>query len=277
MAAPAQRPPEQLPAGPVVVVDEAAVDACLVGNLPGAATIEVTLGGLAVVLKGTGAVRSVALTGAPAPLVVGGRPAALYAPVAVRPGEAVVVGTPGRGLRSYLAVAGGVEVAAEVASRSTDLLSGLGPPPLQPGQRLPLGGPIATGPAPGADVAAVSAPGGVAGRVRIVPGPRADRLGPGAWQELTSVTWIVAPTSNRVGLRLAGPRLATVPGELPPEGLCTGAVQVPPGGHPVVFLADHPVTGGYPVVGVVDGDADLAALAQLRPGDELRLGGPLMA
>ena len=250
----------------------------LVGNPPDAATLEVTLGGLVVVLEGGTAARTVALTGAPAPLRVGGRPAALYAPVTVHPGEEVVLGTPSRGLRSYLAAAGGIEVDAELGSRSTDLLSGLGPPPLGPGQRLPLGAPSGAGPPPGIDLAAAGSgsPAGP-GRVRIVPGPRADRLCPGGWDTLTGVTWIVTAASNRVGLRLDGPRLATAPGELAPEGLCTGALQVPPGGQPVVFLADHPVTGGYPVVGVVDGEADLATLAQLRPGDRLELVGPVIA
>ena len=251
----------------------------LVGNPPGAATIEVTLGGLSVLLGGAGAPRTVAVTGAAAPMTVGGRPAALYAPVALRPGEEVVLGTPERGLRSYLAVAGGITVPAELGSRSTDLLSGLGPPPLRAGGRIPLGPPPAGAEAPpGSDVAAAgSATPAGPGRVGIVPGPRADRLPPGGWETLTGVTWTVTAASNRVGLRLSGPRLPTAPGELAPEGLCTGAIQVPPGGQPVVFLADHPVTGGYPVVGVVGGDADLATLAQLRPGDRLELVRPVIA
>lgn len=252
----------------------------LVGNSPDAATVEVTLGGLVVALEGGSAIRTVALSGAPAPMTVGGRPAALYAPVAVRPGETVVLGTPGRGLRSYLAVAGGILAPSELGSRSTDVLSGLGPPPLEAGQRLPLGGPVTTAAVPGVDLAAVAGPASLYGErsagVRIIPGPRADRLAPGAWRALTGATWSVTAASNRVGLRLSGPRLATTPGELAPEGLCTGAIQVPPGGQPVVFLSDHPVTGGYPVVAVVDGDADLGALAQLRPGDRLRLVGPVI-
>lgn len=246
----------------------------LVSNSPTAATIEITFGGLAVVLAGAG-LRSVALTGAPAPLSVAGRPAALYTPVAVHPGEPVVVGTPVRGLRSYLAVAGGIEVGAELRSRSTDLLSGLGPPPLRPGDRLPLGEPGSSAAPAGADLALAGTPSG-ATSVRIIPGPRADRLGAGGWETLTGSTWTVSPASNRIGLRLDGPRVPTLPGELPPEGLCTGAVQVPPGGRPVVFLADHPVTGGYPVVAVVELDADLDHLGQLRPGERLRvLGAPI--
>ncbi len=77
--------------------------------------------------------------------------------------------------------------------------------------------------------------------------------------------------SNRVGLRLAGPELVrTRDGELASEGMVRGALQVPPSGQPVLFLADHPVTGGYPVIGYV-ADADVDRCAQLAPGDVLRL------
>ncbi len=248
----------------------------LAGNDPTAATLEITLGGLAVTLEGPGPARAIAVTGAPTPLLVGGQPAPLYLPVGVRPGETLVLGTPGHGLRSYLAVAGGIAVATTLGSRSTDLLSGLGPPPLRAGDHLPLGPPPPGPPPPGLDVAAAASPAaaGTAARPSVValhPGPRPDALAPGGWETLTSAAWVVAPASNRVGLRLAGPALRTVSGELPPEGMATGGVQVPPGGQPVVFLADHPVTGGYPVVGVVDAEADLARLAQLRPGSVLRL------
>ena len=79
-----------------------------------------------------------------------------------------------------------------------------------------------------------------------------------------------APASDRVGARLEGPVLErAIPDELPSEGMIAGALQVPPGGGPVLFLADHPVTGGYPVLAVVV-TADLPAAAQLRPGDVVR-------
>ena len=85
-----------------------------------------------------------------------------------------------------------------------------------------------------------------------------------------SDAWTVSADSDRVGLRLTGPRLERArDDELPSEGLVPGAVQVPPDGAPVLFLADHPVTGGYPVLAVVV-TADLPAAAQLRPGDGVR-------
>ena len=107
--------------------------------------------------------------------------------------------------------------------------------------------------------------------VRVVVGPRADWLAPGSRDRLLSETWTVTERSNRVGLRLDGPALErATDAELPSEGTVSGAVQLPADGRPVVFLADHPVTGGYPVVAVVR-EADLDLLAQLRPGDRLRL------
>ncbi|HLH47342.1 MAG TPA: biotin-dependent carboxyltransferase family protein [Acidimicrobiales bacterium] len=235
----------------------------LVGNLPGAAALEVTLGGLRVRLGGR-TTRAVALTGAPASLTVAGRAAPLLAPVLVRPGDTVEVGVAASGLRSYLAVAGGIDVAAELGSRSTDVLSGLGPPPVAAGDALPLGAPVE---APAVD-AAPAPP--LPSPVGVLPGPRDDWLAGEGWEALTGAAWTVTAASNRVGVRLSGPPLRlrrSAP--LAPEGIVTGAVQLPPGGQPIVFLADHPVTGGYPVVAVVD-EAAVPALAQARPGDTLR-------
>jgi allophanate hydrolase subunit 2 len=105
--------------------------------------------------------------------------------------------------------------------------------------------------------------------LRLHPGPRADWFGADALEALTTHEYAVGAASNRIGLRLSGPPLArVVDRELPSEGLVLGAVQVPPDGQPVVMLADHPTTGGYPVVAVVEAD-DLAWCAQLRPGDRV--------
>jgi allophanate hydrolase subunit 2 len=106
--------------------------------------------------------------------------------------------------------------------------------------------------------------------LRVLAGPRRDWLHPAAWSALVGQPWAVTSDSDRVGLRLAGPRLERAgDDELPSEGLVPGAVQVPPSGAPVLFLVDHPVTGGYPVLAVVSSD-DLPAAAQLRPGDVVR-------
>jgi biotin-dependent carboxylase-like uncharacterized protein len=173
-------------------------------------------------------------------------------------------------LRAYLAVRGGYAVTPVLGSRSTDLLSGLGPPPLVDGDVLPIGELVDGWPL--VDQAPVAEPTGGPVLLRAVPGPRADWLTGDGLARLWSATWTVAADSNRVGLRLqaGGVRLErSRTGELPSEGLVRGAVQVPPSGEPVLFLADHPVTGGYPVAAVVIArDADLAG--QVRPGQQVR-------
>lgn len=242
----------------------------LVANHEGAAAVEFVLGGLAVRFRRTA---TVALTGAPADVRVGERGAAFNAPFSVRAGEVLRVGRPARGLRGYLAVRGGIGVPPVLGSRSWDSLARIGPPPLRAGDLLPLGDDHDG--EPSVDVAPVAAQPGEA-TLRVLPGPRADRFEPSALDTLFGTAYEVTAESDRVGLRLDGAplRAAGANGaagaiELPPEGMVTGALQVPPSGRPVLFLADHPVTGGYPVVGVVL-SADLPLAAQLRPGDEVR-------
>ncbi|MGV9254819.1 5-oxoprolinase subunit C family protein [Streptomyces sp. NPDC003697] len=236
----------------------------LVGNAPGAAVLETTVDGCA--LRARAAV-TVAVGGAPCPVAVDGRPAAWGAPVRVPAGARVDVGRAVAGVRSYVAVCGGIAVEPVLGSRSTDLLSGLGPAPLTDGTVLPLGEPgrlltrvdVAPQPCPPAELV-----------LRVTPGPRDDWFTPGAVRTLTSRAYRVSPASNRIGLRTEGPVLQRArPGELPSEGLVLGSVQVPPDGRPVVFLADHPTTGGYPVIGVVRA-ADLPAAAQAVPGTPVR-------
>lgn len=235
----------------------------LVGNDPAAAVVEATAGGLRVRAERT---LLVALTGAPAPLAVGGRAAPFNAPLTLRPGAELSLGSPPVGLRTYLAVRGGLDVAEVLGSRSTDLLSGLGPRPLRRGDVLAIGGLARAEPT--VDVAAVRSP-DPRPVLRVLPGPRRDWLAEDAWGALTTRPWTVTPDSDRVGLRLSGPRLGRARSEeLLSEGLVPGALQVPPDGAPVLFLADHPVTGGYPVLAVVV-RADLPAVAQARPGDTL--------
>ena len=236
----------------------------LVGNPPEAAALEITAAGLAV--RARTAV-TVALTGAPAGLTRDGRPVPYGAPVPVPAGAVLAVGPARYGLRSYLALAGGVAVPPVLGSRSTDTLSGLGPAPLRPGDLLPLGpaGPwVST-----VDFVPATAGAGTV-RPRVRAGPRAHWFTPAARRLLVRAAYTVTPVGNRVGVRLAGPVLdRAVPGELPSEPLVCGAVQVPGGGTPLVFLADHPTTGGYPVIAVLHPD-DLPLLAQAVPGTTVR-------
>ncbi|MFE9451528.1 biotin-dependent carboxyltransferase family protein [Streptomyces sp. NPDC006739] len=236
----------------------------LAGNPLGAAVLETTLNGCAVRPRST---TTVAVGGAPCPVTVGGRPAAWGAPVVVPADEVLEVGPAVRGVRAYLAVRGGIAVEPVLGSRSTDLLSGLGPAPLADGTVLPLGPPagaparvdVAPQPCPPEELV-----------LRVTLGPRDDWFTPRALRDLTARTFRVSSASNRIGLRTEGPALERArPGELPSEGMVLGAVQVPPDGRPVVFLADHPTTGGYPVIAVVRA-ADLPAAAQAVPGTAVR-------
>ncbi len=239
----------------------------VLGNREDAAALEVTLGGLEVEVVG-GPV-CFCVTGAPASVSVDGRAVGAYAVSTAAAGAVIRVGVPTAGLRSYLGVRGGIDVPAVLGSRSHDVMAGLGPPPLTPGDEVPVG--AASGTLPVSDV---------------LPPPRLDQdvvleaiRGPrDTWvadaEMLVGTTWTVTDRSNRVGMRLTGPedrllRHRDDDRELPSEGACRGAVQVPPSGEPVVFLADHPVTGGYPVVAVVV-DADVDRAAQVRPGQTLR-------
>ena len=237
----------------------------LVGNAPEAAVLETTLGGVA--LRALVPLVA-AVTGAPSPVRVDGRPAAWGEPLRLAAGAVLELGAATAGVRGYLALDGGIGVPPVLGSRSADLLSGLGPPRLAAGQLLPLGRPFGPPcrieplpqPAPPDELV-----------LRLDPGPRDDWFAAGTPELLASARYQVSPASNRIGLRLTGPPLTRRPGlgELPSEGMVLGAVQVPPDGLPVVFLADHPTTGGYPVVGVVPA-ADLAAAAQARPGTPVR-------
>jgi biotin-dependent carboxylase-like uncharacterized protein len=234
-----------------------------VGNPSSAGALESVMGGVAVRLD---ADRWCALAGAPAEVTVDGRIVGDPLLFRVRAGQLVRVGVPIIGLRTYLAIGGGVVGRSVLGSASYDSLAGLGTPPATAGTRWALGEPAAPA-APGPSVAAM--PQGVS-VVPAVWGPRDDLLDPADRDLLGRTTWTVSGSSDRVGLRLTGDRLRLDAGSLPSEGSVAGAVEIPPSGEPIVFLADHPVTAGYPVVAVVlPGALDL--LGQCRPGDRLVL------
>lgn len=240
----------------------------LVANPEDTAGLEVTVAGCRLRLRDA---RTVAVTGAPASITVDGQPAGYGVPVRVPAGSVLTLGPARQGVRTYLAISGGIAVPAVLGSRSTDTLSGLGPPPLRDGDVLPLGQPRPDTStldrvewrSPGPEI-----------RLRIRLGPRDDWFTDEAIRTLCGTPYTLSPMSNRVGARLTGAALGRRrAGELEPEGLVLGAVQVPADGQPLVFLADHPTTGGYPVIAVVDA-ADLPALAQARPGATVTFHGP---
>ncbi len=240
----------------------------LVGNPAGAAVLETTLDGAAFRAAET---CRVAVTGADSRVRIGSREGTQGVPLTVEAGEIVDIGRARQGVRAYLAVAGGIAVPPVLGSRATDLLSGLGPDIVRRGSILPVGDvqrdhhdhhagdlPPPTPPADGLDLA-------------FHFGPRDDRLTPASISGLTTAAWTVTPRSNRIALRLAGPPLAwRTRDELSSEGVVLGSIQVPPDGQPVLFLADHPATGGYPVVAVVPAP-DIWLCAQARPGSVIRL------
>ncbi|HTX86347.1 MAG TPA: urea amidolyase family protein [Streptosporangiaceae bacterium] len=251
----------------------------LVGNDESEACLEVTLGRLALRF-GFDAV--VALTGAPAPIRItsaahGGAAHSWDLPpqtaIGVPAGAILRLGAPPAGLRSYLAISGGIAVAPVLGSRSADVLSGLGPPPLRPGQRLPVGRPRSR-PVyqPGRQPRGIptTAALGFSPELRVIAGPRDDWFTPAALTALARGSYQVTTASNRSGLRLTGAPLRRArEGELPSEGMAAGSLQVSHDGQPILLLADHPTTGGYPVIGVVI-SADLGVAAQLRPGQHIR-------
>ena len=228
------------------------------GNRRDAAVLE-NIGGLTL----TALVETVVVvTGAVATVSVDGTAKDRGVPLLLGAGSELTVGSATEGLRSYVGVRGGVVAESVLGSASTDLLSGLGPAPLEPGDT------VYAGPARGS-VRRVDAPVRTDGVLRVVPGPRDDWFAEGV-EALTGATWAVSATSNRVGLRLTGedPVTRDHEGELPSEGMIAGSVQVPPNGEPVVFLRDHAVTGGYPVIATVIPE-DLDAAAQLAPGAQV--------
>ncbi len=241
----------------------------LVGNPSRSAVVENAGGGLIVQAIGE---MVVAVTGAGVPLTLLTATEDVEAPrgtpFVMHDGDVLEVGPPRAGFRAYLAVRGGIDAPEVLGSRSTDTLSGLGVPSLAANVELPIG------PAPRDAVAAPEPPATVPGwgiiELDLVLGPDVDWFDAAGVAAFLAEEWTVTPQSNRVGVRLAGrPMARRRDGELESQGLVPGAVQIPPSGQPVLFLADHPATGGYPVIGVV-ADHHLDRVAQLPIGAVVR-------
>lgn len=238
----------------------------LVANPDDRATIEVTFGGFAARVRGGDV--DIAVTGADTNPDVDGKLFGTNSIRHVRNGQVISLGTPRAGLRTYLAVRGGVCVSPVLGSRSYDVMSSIGPSPLQSGDVLPVG--EHTDDYPELDQAPVAAISEHLVELLVVPGPRDNWLAdPDA---LVHTVWMASNRSDRVCMRLEGrPLQHRWPDrQLPSEGATRGAIQVPPNGLPVILGPDHPVTGGYPVVGVV-ADEDIDRAAQVRPGQYVRL------
>ncbi|WP_417563884.1 5-oxoprolinase/urea amidolyase family protein [Microbacterium sp.] len=268
----------------------------LVGNREDAAALEVTMGGLRARARQD---LWVAVTGGWGPIRIGGHEVDPYEAVRWPAGAELHLDWLAHGARAYLAVRGGIAAPEVAGSRATDTMARLGPAPLRAGDELSTGDAVSEPIPPAEPVMAV--PPADELEIVLAPGPRADWFTPAARTVLFDTMWTVSDHADRVGIRLDGPAFERVrpggekPGEekpggekpgggkpgggkpgrqqpgaeLPSEGMLPGAIQVPPEGGPVILLADGPVTGGYPVIGVVT-DAGLDLLAQARPGTGIR-------
>ncbi|MBB4229894.1 5-oxoprolinase/urea amidolyase family protein [Rhizobium mongolense] len=240
-------------------LDQGALKAAnrVVGNPAGMPCLEITLGGFSFEVSG----RTVmALTGAPCPISI--RDAAdrtmsagTYQPIPLEPGDVVTLGHAPRGMRSYLAIRGGFAVRPILGSASTDTLAVVGPDPVAAGAVLAINNDssaltsVSLHEAPAFDHPAADE----TITLDVIMGPRSDWFTEAGIATLSGQLWQVTPQSNRVGIRLSGdvPLERKDKAELPSEGTATGAIQVPHSGQPLLFLADHPLTGGYPVIGTV--------------------------
>lgn len=241
----------------------------LVGNPDNTAVIENAMGGLQIRFRGdavfavTGADANITLTTAAGVRI----PAGVNRKLRAADGNILRILKQRTGMRSYLAVNGGFDIEPVLNSLATDILAGIGPAPIRKGDLLRIGHSTAAASTnidllQRCDAYTASLPAaGDTITLDIIAGPRDSWFAQTALDVLCSQAWAVNPQSNRVGLRLqadrAIERINTA--ELPSEGTVAGAIQVPASGQPVLFLADHPLTGGYPVIAVLASDClDLA-------------------
>lgn len=238
----------------------------LLANPDDRATIEVAFGGFTARVRGGDV--DIAVTGADTDPEINGVTFGTNSIQHVQNGQVISLGTPRSGLRTYLGVRGGIEVTPVLGSRSYDVMAAIGPAPLRDGDVLQIG--EGAGAYPEIDQAPVATIPDDVVELRVTPGPRDD------WfvdpDIMVRTNWLVTNRSDRVGMRLVGmPLEYRWPGrQLPAEGADRGAIQIPPNGFPIILGPDHPVTGAYPVVGVVV-EEDIDTLGQVRPGQTVRM------
>ncbi len=242
----------------------------LVGNAMDEAALEITMAGPRVQALGR---CLVAVTGARFRLSIDGTPMAASTALFMRAGATLEFGERESGARAYLAVAGGFDIPPVLGSRSTDVrahFGGFEGRPLRAGDRLPLRGNGYHYERAGRSLpAAFDAYYRRAGPLRFVWGPHFGYFSERARQGLLDQPFEIGELSDRMGIRLSGNPIDRLPGELLSCGVTFGAIQVPSGGQPIVLMADHQPTGGYPVIGTVI-RADIPLLASKTAGDRIR-------
>ena len=240
---------------------------CLVGNDPDAACLEVMLGGLA--LKFSNAA-IIAITGGESDVTIDGVPISRGVSYFVHSDALLELGMATGGLRAYIAVAGGIDIAQTLGSRSTHLASGIGGVygrALIAGDVLNIGeqshasasGLLLEGPPPSASGGEIN--------VRIVLGPQDEEFSDAGVASLLNSVYLVSDQSNRQGLRLEGPVIESKSGryDIVSDAVVNGSIQVPGDGKPIILLADRQTTGGYAKIATV-ATVDLPRLGQATPG-----------
>ena len=238
---------------------------CLTGNAPFAAAIEIGPFGASFTAR-NGAVR-VALSGAARVADIAGAPLAVHETALIAEGETLKLGAARNGMFSYLAVQGGLKGAPVFGSLSVNARSGLGSPfprALQPGDVLDVGTAQLA-----AHERALDAFDQPASAIRVVMGPQDDEFG-AACDVFLNSEWRISATSDRMGYRLEGPKVEHSGGHnIVSDGAVHGSIQVPGNGQPIVLMADHGTTGGYPKIATVI-SADLGRFAQMQSGSIFR-------
>jgi biotin-dependent carboxylase-like uncharacterized protein len=239
----------------------------LVSNDERAAALEMTMIGPELLAEGEALC---AVAGAEFTVTVAGGQVPLDRPFAVQRGQRIVFGDRRRGARATMAVRGGIDLPMTLGSRSTNLVSHMGPfggRRLQAGDLLPIG--TACGPLRFCRAPALPLSNGLA-MLRIMEGPHRDRFPDDAWEALCTEPFRISPESNRMGYRLEGPPLTHVRGaDILSEATAVGSLQVPFSGQPILLMADRQTTGGYTIIATVI-TADLPLAGQLAPGDAVR-------
>jgi biotin-dependent carboxylase-like uncharacterized protein len=251
------------PAGAMDAISHTMANA-LAGNAAGTAAVELAVAGARFDVQ-QGPIR-LALAGAAADLVIGGRRVPALTSASAGDGETIEIGPARKGMFSYLAVAGGIETPPQLGSRSMHMRAALGGVPLSTGGRIAVATAV-----PGAERAAHQAFDQGQGPIRVILGPQSDYFTDGAIKTLREATYLVTPQADRMGIRLSGPKLehSALGYNIVSDGIATGSIQVPGAGEPLILLADRQTTGGYPKIATVI-SADLPRLAQSPPGTGLR-------